>query len=94
MSHIKIKPPAPKQDLINTINYLFVVAALVVGAAFSGALQIPSDGRNGSNDARHASTAPAPSNGGTISTNEFNNLKEWYLFLFLQSYGASSLLLP
>ncbi|TXG55171.1 hypothetical protein EZV62_020427 [Acer yangbiense] len=43
MSHIKIKPPVPKQDLNNTINYLFVVAALVVGVAFAGVLQIPYD---------------------------------------------------
>ncbi|KAL5745540.1 hypothetical protein ACOSP7_026686 [Xanthoceras sorbifolium] len=43
MSQFKIKPTTPKQELNNTINYLFVVAALVVGAAFSGALQIPYD---------------------------------------------------
>ena len=48
MSHIKIKPPVQKQDLKNTINYLFVVAALIVGAAFSGALQIPCESGNGS----------------------------------------------
>ncbi|KAL5812163.1 hypothetical protein ACOSQ3_027113 [Xanthoceras sorbifolium] len=43
MSQFKIKPTTPKQELNNTINYLFVVAALVVGAAFAGALQIPFD---------------------------------------------------
>ncbi|KAH7576911.1 hypothetical protein JRO89_XS01G0174400 [Xanthoceras sorbifolium] len=47
MSQFKIKPPTPKQELNNTINYLFVVAALVVGTAFAGALQIPSDNADG-----------------------------------------------
>ncbi|KAK3184165.1 hypothetical protein Dsin_031451 [Dipteronia sinensis] len=41
ISRIKRKPPTPKQDLNNTINILFVVAALVVGAAFAGVLQVP-----------------------------------------------------
>ncbi|KAK2651095.1 hypothetical protein Ddye_018584 [Dipteronia dyeriana] len=76
ISHIKIKPPAPKQDLNNTINYLFVVAALVVGAAFSGALQSPSDGGNGSNDA--SSTAPAPS----ISPKDEQNKDLLLMFLY------------
>lgn len=43
-SRINIKPPVPKQDLNSTINYLFVVAALLVSAAFASALQIPFDG--------------------------------------------------
>ncbi|TXG64017.1 hypothetical protein EZV62_011011 [Acer yangbiense] len=45
-SSIKSKLPTPKQDVNNTINNLFVVAALIVGAAFAGALQIPFDGGN------------------------------------------------
>ncbi|KAH7576915.1 hypothetical protein JRO89_XS01G0175300 [Xanthoceras sorbifolium] len=58
MSQFKIKPPTPKQELNNTINYLFVVAALVVGTAFAGALQIPSDNADGTDN---AGTAPASS---------------------------------
>ncbi|KAK3219483.1 hypothetical protein Dsin_013453 [Dipteronia sinensis] len=49
-SRIKSKLPTPKQDVNNTINNLFVVAALIVGAAFAGALQIPFDGGNGTDD--------------------------------------------
>ncbi|KAH7576991.1 hypothetical protein JRO89_XS01G0187800 [Xanthoceras sorbifolium] len=58
MSQFKIKPPTPKQELNNTINYLFVVTALVVGAAFAGALQIPFDDANRTDN---AATAPASS---------------------------------
>ncbi|KAK1548748.1 hypothetical protein Q3G72_029837 [Acer saccharum] len=40
-SGMKYKPQFRTQDLNNTINNLFVVAALLVAAAYSGALQIP-----------------------------------------------------
>ncbi|KAK0588962.1 hypothetical protein LWI29_007759 [Acer saccharum] len=44
ISSFNKKLPIPKQDVNNTINNLFVVAALIVGAAFAGVLQIPYDG--------------------------------------------------
>ncbi|TXG55174.1 hypothetical protein EZV62_020430 [Acer yangbiense] len=43
---IKYKPQFRTQDLTNTINNLFVVAALLVDAAFIGALQMPLKGDN------------------------------------------------
>ncbi|TXG55173.1 hypothetical protein EZV62_020429 [Acer yangbiense] len=51
ISSFNRKLPIPKQDVNNTINNLFVVAALIVGAAFAGVLQIPYDnGGNGTDD--------------------------------------------
>ncbi|KAK4845229.1 hypothetical protein QYF36_002577 [Acer negundo] len=44
ISRLNRKLPIPEQDINNTINNLFVVAALIVGAAFAGVLQIPYDG--------------------------------------------------
>ncbi|TXG55183.1 hypothetical protein EZV62_020439 [Acer yangbiense] len=44
ISSFNRKMPIPKQDVNNTINNLFVVAALIVGASFSGVLQVPYDG--------------------------------------------------
>ncbi|KAK0590610.1 hypothetical protein LWI29_029408 [Acer saccharum] len=44
ISRLNRKLPTAKQDVNNTINNLFVVAALIVGAAFAGVLQIPYDG--------------------------------------------------
>ncbi|KAL5823278.1 hypothetical protein ACOSQ4_021178 [Xanthoceras sorbifolium] len=75
MSQFKIKPPTPKQELNNTINYLFVVAALVVGAAFAGALQIPFDDANRTDN---AGTAPASS----ASDRDFSNKGYLGSFLF------------
>ncbi|KAL5865153.1 hypothetical protein ACOSQ3_002667 [Xanthoceras sorbifolium] len=69
MSQFKIKPPTPKQELNNTINYLFVVAALLVGAAYAGALQIPFDNANRTDNA-----APAP------ASNTFDSYQGAYLF--------------
>ncbi|KAK2651087.1 hypothetical protein Ddye_018576 [Dipteronia dyeriana] len=59
ISRIKSKPPTPKQDLNNTINILFVVAALVVGAAFAGVLQVPID--NDKKDSNNDSASPPTS---------------------------------
>ncbi|TXG55176.1 hypothetical protein EZV62_020432 [Acer yangbiense] len=72
----------------NSAEVVLKIAALVVGAAFSGALQIPSDGGNhklyfcqcstGSNDALQVCT-PAASN------EDENNPNEVQLFVFLYS---------
>ncbi|KAK3184594.1 hypothetical protein Dsin_031880 [Dipteronia sinensis] len=63
MSYIKIKPPDQKQNLNSTINYLFVVAALVVGAAFAGAIDIPYEIGNSSSSINDVGIAPAANSG-------------------------------
>ncbi|KAK3184596.1 hypothetical protein Dsin_031882 [Dipteronia sinensis] len=98
MSHIKIKPPVQKQDLNSTINYLFVVAALVVGAAFAGAIQIPYESGNGSSSTNDVGIAPAANSGssaekkkdllsdyllGNIITMNLSNTAAFSLFLAL-----------
>ncbi|KAL5797594.1 hypothetical protein ACOSQ2_002414 [Xanthoceras sorbifolium] len=74
-SRIKYKPQFQTQDLTNTINNLFVVAALLVGAAFTGALQIPFRDENSDNNAGGSSPSPAINS----STNEYYYLLGQYL---------------
>ncbi|KAK2651102.1 hypothetical protein Ddye_018591 [Dipteronia dyeriana] len=47
LAHIKSKKRLSKEDVNSRINILFVVAALIVGSAYAGSLQMPVDGKSG-----------------------------------------------